>query len=445
VRRYHLYGVLALFVAVRANAQDRSAITSEVEAVYGQSEVLYRYLHQHPELSSKEAQTAIKIAGELRQLGFDVTTGVGGTGVVALLRNGPGPTVMLRTELDALPVTENTGLAFASTVVVKNDAGVDVGVSHACGHDIHMASLVGTARIMAADRTRWSGTLMLIAQPAEETVAGARGMLNDGLFTRFPRPDYALAVHDDARFPAGLVGYHAGPILTNADGVIITIYGRGGHGARPESAIDPIVIAARLVVSLQTIVSRENSPFDPAVVTVGTIHGGTKNNIIPDEVKLELTVRSFTPAVRQRLLAAIDRITKAEAAAAAAPRAPKVEVIPGASALVNDPALTERVRAALVRSMAPGLVTEIPPEMASEDFSEFQLAGIPTVMLRVGAVERVKYDAAMKGGGILPSLHSALYAPDREPTMKSAIAAEVVALRDLMPPASKRPAQQQDK
>ncbi len=394
VRRYYRYGALALFVAVRANAQNHSAITSEVDAVYGQSEVLYRYLHQHPELSGKEAQTAIKIAGELRQLGYDVTTGIGGTGVVALLRNGPGPTVMLRTELDALPVTENTGLPFASTVVVKNDAGIDVGVSHACGHDIHMASLVGTARIMAADRTRWSGTLMLIAQPAEETVAGARGMLSDGLFTRFPRPDYALAVHDDARFPAGLVGYHAGPILTNADGVIITIYGRGGHGARPESAIDPIVIAARLVVSLQTIVSRENSPFDPAVVTVGTIH---------------------------------------------------IEVIPGASALVNDPALTERVRAALVRGMAPGLVTEIPPEMASEDFSEFQLAGIPTMMLRVGAVEKVKFDAAMKGGSILPSLHSALYAPDREPTMKSAIAAEVLALRDLLPPASKSSARQQDK
>lgn len=439
MRRCYLYGVLALLIAVQANAQN---IAAEVDGIYGQSEVLYRYLHQHPELSSKEVQTAVKIAGELRQLGYEVTTGVGGTGVVALLRNGPGPTVMLRTELDALPVTENTGLPFASTVVVKTDAGADVGVSHACGHDIHMASLVGTARIMAADRTRWSGTLMLIAQPAEETVNGAKGMLNDGLFTRFPRPDYALAVHDDARFPAGLVGYHSGPILTNGDGVIITVYGRGGHGARPESAVDPIVIAARLVVTLQTIVSRENSPFDPAVVTVGTIHGGTKNNVIPDEVKLELTVRSFTPAVRQRLLAAIDRITRAEAAAAAAPRPPKIEVIPGVSALVNDPALTERVRVALMRSMAPGLVTEIPPEMASEDFSEFQLAGIPTVMLRVGAVEKTKYDAAMKSGGVLPSLHSALFAPDREPTMKSAIAAEVVALRDLMSPASRTPGQQ---
>src|SRR5258708_18884980 len=249
VRRYYRYGALALFVAVRANAQNHSAITSEVDAVYGQSEVLYRYLHQHPELSGKEAQTAIKIAGELRQLGFDVTTGVGGTGVVALLRNGPGPTVMLRTELDALPVTENTGLPFASTVVVKNDAGIDVGVSHACGHDIHMASLVGTARIMAADRTRWSGTLMLIAQPAEETVAGARGMLSDGLFTRFPLPDYSLGLHHDARFPAGLVGYHAGPILTNADGVIITIYGRGGHGPRPPAPRGPTVVGAPPVLA----------------------------------------------------------------------------------------------------------------------------------------------------------------------------------------------------
>jgi amidohydrolase len=304
---------------------------------------------------------------------------------------------------------------------------------HACGHDVHMAAWIGTARIMAGSRPRWRGTLMLIGQPAEELITGAKAMLADGLFTKFPRPDYALAVHDDGRSPAGQVGYHAGPILTNADSVSITIFGRGGHGARPEATVDPVVIAARVVVALQTIVSRETSPFDPAVITVGSIHGGTKNNIIPDEVRLELTVRSFTAPVRQRLLAAINRITKAEAAAAAAPREPLIELGPGANALVNDPALTERVTTALVREMGSELVKDAPPEMASEDFTEFQLAGVPTLMLRVGAVERTKYDAAMKAGTTLPSLHSSLFAPDREPTIKSAIAAEVVALRAIMP------------
>jgi amidohydrolase len=258
-------------------------------------------------------------------------------------------------------------------------------------------------------------------------------MLADGLFTRFPRPDYAVAVHDDARDPAGIIGYHAGPILSNANTVKITIFGRGGHGARPESTVDPIVIAARTVLALQTIVSRETSPFDPAVVTVGTIHGGTRPNIIPAEVKLELTVRSLNEGVREHLLSAIDRIAKAEAVAAGAPREPLVEVSEGGYALVNDPALTQRVAAALLRELGPRQVMDTPPEMASEDFSEFQHAGVPTLMLRIGAVERAKYDTAMKSGASLPSLHSALFAPDREPTIKAAIAAEVIALRELMP------------
>jgi hippurate hydrolase len=258
-------------------------------------------------------------------------------------------------------------------------------------------------------------------------------MLADGLFTRFPRPDYAVAVHDDARDPAGIIGYHAGAILSNANTVKITIYGRGGHGARPESTVDPIVIAARTVLALQTIVSREISPFDPAVVTVGSIHGGTKANIIPSEVNLELTVRSLTDAVREHLLSAIHRIVNAEAAAAGAPREPRVEVTDGGYALVNDPAVTQRVAGALVRELGPEKVQDRPPEMVSEDFSEFQRLGVPTLMLRIGAVERTKYDAAMKSGAALPSLHSALFAPDHEPTMKAAIAAEVITLRELMP------------
>jgi amidohydrolase len=431
----HRYPGLAclLLLAARSGAQPAATVSAEVDAVYPQTEALYLDLHRHPELSTHEQQTAAKLAAGLRGLGYTVTTAVGHTGVVGILKNGDGPVVMLRTELDALPVEEKTGLPYASTVRTKDDGGVDVGVMHACGHDIHMASWMGTARIMAATRPRWRGTLMLIGQPAEEDGDGAKAMLADGLFTRFPRPDYAVAVHDDGRDPAGIIGYHAGPILSNVDTVKITIFGRGGHGARPEATVDPIVIAARTVLALQTIVSREISPFDPAVVTVGSIHGGTRPNIIPAEVNLELTVRSLNDEVRKHLLSAIDRIAKAEAAAAGAPREPLVEVGEGAYALVNDPALTQRVAAALLRDLGPHQVMDRPPEMASEDFSEFQRAGVPTLMLRVGAVERAKYDAAMKSGAPLPSLHSALFAPDREPTIKAAVAAEVIALRELMP------------
>ena len=424
---------LALLVATTVSAQGNSGIAAEVQAAYPRSEALYLDLHQHPELSFHEVATAAKLAKELRQLGYDVTEGVGRVGIVGVLKNGTGPTVMLRTELDALPVTEDTGLPYASTVRTKDDAGLEVGVMHACGHDIHMAAWMGTARIMAGNRGSWRGTLVLIGQPAEETVSGAKAMIADGLFTRFPRPDFALAVHDDAREPAGVVGYHAGPILTNADAVTIRIFGRGGHGARPEATVDPIVIAARTVLALQTIVSRETSPFDPAVVTVGSIHGGTKNNIIPDEVVLQLTVRSFTDPVRQHLLSAIDRIAKAEAAAAGAPREPIIERSQPTQALVNDSALTRRVSAALIRELGSARAKDTPPEMASEDFAQFQLAGVPTLMLRVGAVERGKYDAAMKSGAVLPSLHSSQFAPDREPTIKTAMLAEVLALRELMP------------
>ena len=429
-----------LLIATTSHSQVGSKIAVEVDAVYPQSEALYLDVHQHPELSLHEQQTAAKLALGLRELGYDVSTGIGGTGVVGVLRNGSGPVVMLRTELDALPVEEKTGLPYASTVRTTDDSGTEVPVSHACGHDIHMAAWMATARIMATARNRWRGTLMMVGQPAEELISGARAMLNDGLFTRFPRPDYALAVHDDARYPTGIIGYHSGPIFTNGDIVNITIYGKGGHGARPETTIDPIVIAARTVLALQTIVSREISPFDPAVVTVGSIHGGARPNIIPDQVKLELAVRSFTEAVREHLLSAIDRIAKGEAAAAGAPREPLVEHLAAAHALVNDPELTRRVSSALLRDLGSAQVHDLPPEMASEDFAEYQLAGVPTLQLRIGAVQQDKYDAALKSGSALPSLHSPFFAPDRAPTIKAAIAAEVLALRELMavPPVSLR-------
>ena len=425
--------ILLLLTASDTQAQSTAALASEVEKVYAGSAALYQDLHRNPELSLKETQTASKIAGLLRELGYEVTTGVGGTGVVGVLKNGNGPTVMLRTELDALPVTENTGLAFASTVKAKDASGVEVGVMHACGHDLHMASTIGAARIMAGSRNTWKGTLVVIGQPAEEIGAGAKAMIADGLLKRFPRPDFAIAMHDDPRFPSGQVGFRAGPVLSNSDQFIIKIFGRGGHGARPEITIDPVVIAARTVLALQTIVSREVSPFTPAVITVGTIHGGTKNNIIPDEVVLQLSVRSFTPQVREQLLKAIDRVVKAEAAAAGAPRAPSIERIVVAEALVNDSALTRRISGMLVRTLGASRAFEIQPEMVSEDFSEFHIAGVPALQLRIGTVEPAKFAAAQKSGEQIPALHSSQFWPDLEPAMKTAIMAEVLSLRELMP------------
>lgn len=423
---------LVLLVAASASAQSTQRLKAQVDGVYPAAEALYIHFHQNPELSLRETATAARVATELTQLGYQVTTRVGGTGVVGVLKNGAGPTVMLRTELDALPLTENTGLPFASTVKVKDAAGVEVGVMHACGHDLHMAAWVSTARIMAADKKSWKGTLVLVGQPAEEVVAGAQSMIADGLFTRFPKPDYAVAVHDDARYPAGVIGFRAGPIFTNSNALTITIFGRGGHGARPETTVDPVVIAARTVVALQTIVSREISPFDPAVITVGSVHGGTTHNIIPAEVKLQLTVRSFTPAVREKLLTAIARVTKAEAAAAGADREPRIVQDQSTEALVNDSAMTHRVSSALIRDLGSSQVINTPPEMVSEDFARFQLAGVPTLMLRIGAIERGKHEQAAKTGTPLPGLHSSQFYPDREPVLKSAIIAEVIALRELL-------------
>jgi len=425
---------IVLGAAPFASGQGRATdVAAEVDAVYTQAESLYKELHRAPELSGHEEKTAATVAAGLKALGYEVTTGVGRTGIVGVLKNGPGPVVLLRTELDGLPVEEKTGLDYASTARTKDDNGVDVGLMHACGHDIHMAAWMATARIMAGDRTRWSGTLVLMGQPAEETLRGAQWMIEDGLLTRFPKPDFALAVHDDARYPAGLIGYRAGPVLSNSDTIRVTIFGAGGHGARPEATVDPIVIAARTVLALQTIVSREVSPFDAAVITVGTIHAGTKANIIPAEARIELSVRSFTAKVRAHLLSAIERIVKAEAAAGRSPREPIIDRFDGADALVNDPALTERVSSALRRALGPERVKEIEPEMPSEDFSRLHGAGVPTLALRIGAVEPAAFEAAQKSGATLPSLHSPLFAPDRERTLKAAITAEVLSLRELMP------------
>ncbi|HEX9287685.1 MAG TPA: amidohydrolase [Thermoanaerobaculia bacterium] len=418
-------------VAAEAGAPPNAALAG-LDALYPDLQKLYVDLHRNPELSFHEEKTAAKLADRLRALGFEVTTGVGGTGVVGLLRNGRGPTVMIRTDLDALPVEEKTGLPYASKATTKDDSGATVSVMHACGHDVHMSSWIGTATLLSKTKDRWRGTLMMVGQPAEEMGGGARKMLADGLFTKFRKPDFAIAFHDNADMVAGQIAAIPGYALANVDSVDVTIYGRGGHGAYPHMTVDPIVIAARTVVALQTIVGRENNPLDPAVVTVGSIHGGTKHNIIPDEVKLQLTVRSYKDDVRKHLLEAIARIAKGEAAAAGAPKEPKIEVIDGTPATYNDPALTKRLADMLVRSLGASRLEERQPVMGAEDFSEYSRAGVPAVILWVGAVERKKFEAAKATGKTLPSLHSSEFAPDPEPTIKAGVTVMTLSALELL-------------
>ena len=407
----------------------------QLNANYPAIESLYQDLHRNPEIGFAEHQTAAKLAKLAKDLGFEVTTGVGGTGVVAILKNGPGPTVMLRTEMDALPVQEKTGLPFASKATTKNAAGETVALAHACGHDLHMSAWYGTAKLMAENRKAWSGTLMLIGQPSEETVHGAEAMLKDGLFKRFPKPDYALSFHDDATMPSGTIMYHAGPFRASSDVVNITVFGQGGHGAVPHEARDPIVIASRIVLALQTLVSRENNPIDPLVITVGSIHGGTVANIIPDQVKLSLSVRTFKPEVRKRVLASIAREARGEAIAAGAPKEPLVDVQPGTDSVYNDPELIGRMVKVVEGAVGPEFVKEMPAKMTSEDFSQYGLQpGVKAILLHVGAVDAKRLEAARKAGEPLPGTHSPQWAPDFKPTVVNTIKAETAILLDLMAP-----------
>ena len=417
-----------LLVTTSARAQG----SSEVSGVYADAHALYLDIHEHPELSSHETQTAAKLADRLRKLGYDVTEHVGGAGIVAILKNGPGPTVMLRAELDALPVEEKTGLGYASKVRTKDDAGSDVPVMHACGHDLHMASLIGAAAILAQTRNTWRGTLMLVGQPAEETISGAKKMLEDGLLTRFPKPDAAVALHVGNRLPAGTVGIVSGTYDTNANSLRITIYGKGGHGSMPETTVDPIVIAARTILTLQTIVSREVKPGEMAVVTVGSLQAGAKNNIIPDRAVLGLTVRSYKAEVRKQVLAAIARIAKAEAEASGAPREPLIEEFESTDSVYNDPALAQRLRAPLESALGKTNVATDEPVAASEDFSFFVKQGIPGFYFDLGGANPEKLAEAKAAGAILPSNHSPFFAPDAEPALKTGIAAEVAVLRNLL-------------
>jgi len=408
------------------------ASQKEADAVYPAAHELYLDLHQNPELSGHEAQTAAKLAARLRNLGYEVTEHVGGTGIVAILKNGAGPTVMLRTELDALPVEEKTGLSYASKVHSKDDAGHDVPVMHACGHDLHMAAIVGTAAIMAHSKDTWHGTLMLIGQPAEETISGAKAMIADGFLKRFPKPDVGVALHVGNDLPAGTVGITPGIYNTNADSLRVTIYGKGGHGASPDKTIDPIVIAAKTVLALQTIASREVKPGELAIVTVGYIRAGTKNNIIPDHAEMGLTVRTFKPEVRRQVLAAIDRIVKGEAMASGATREPSIERYESTDSVYNDPALATRLRAPLEAALGKQNVITAGPEAASEDYSAFVELGIPSLYFSLGGADPAKFAEAEKTGVRLPSNHSPLFTPDVEPSLRTGITAEVAVLRNLL-------------
>ena len=413
-------------------AEPNASLSSQVNAIYPEVDALYLDLHQNPELSLHEEKTAAKLAERLRKLGYEVTTGVGGNGIVALMKNGPGPVISLRTDLDALPVEEKTGLQYASKVRTKDDAGKDVPVMHACGHDAHMASWIGTAIIMAKTKDQWHGTLMLIGQPAEERVMGAKNMLKDGFLQRFPKPTIGIASHVMNMLPAGKVGITSGYALANSDSVDITIYGKGGHGAKPDATIDPIVIAARTIMALQTIVSREMDPMENAVVTVGQIHGGTKNNIIPDHVELGLSVRTYKDDVRKHVLAAIERIAKAEALAANAPKPPDFTIPESTPATYNDPDIAARLEPVLKNAIGEGNVVRTPSIMGSEDYSEFVRAGIPSLYFWVGAANPEAYAKAKADGTQLPSNHSPFFAPDPEPTLKTQITAEVALLRELL-------------
>ena len=424
--------VLLLALASALSAQGpgatAAALNQALDAVYPTLDALYLDLHRHPELSGKETRTAAILATQLRQAGYEVTTGVGGTGVVGVLKNGAGPTVMLRTELDALPVAEKTGLPYTS---------LEPGVMHACGHDLHMAAWRGAAGLLADLRQHWRGTVVMVGQPAEETVVGARAMLADGLLTRFPRPDAVLAIHDRSDLPVGQVTWVAGYTMANVDSADITLYGRGAHGARPELSVDPVVMAARLVLALQTIISREKDPLEPAVLTVGSIHGGTKHNIIPEEVHLQLTIRSYGPAVRKQLMEAITRITKAEAQAASAPKPPVIVFSEGQEACWNDPALTRRLAARLARDLGAAQVAEGRPDMVAEDFGEFGKAlGVPSVMLRTGTVTAADFKAAQASGAPLPSLHSSTFAPDRAGGIRTAVQTLVLSALEVLAPAA---------
>ena len=444
--KIRFFSILSLSILVSALAIAQQTPQSLANAELSSLLAIYKDIHSHPELSGHEERTASLIAKELRVAGCQVTEHLGkyenaklkGYGVVGVMKNGEGPTVLVRTDMDALPVEEETGLPYASKVTTKNDEGKDVPVMHACGHDAHIAAFIGTARVLAKLKDQWHGTILFVAQPAEETGNGARALLKAGLYDRFGKPNFALGFHDKADMQTGHIGVTEGYTYANVDSVDITVRGMGGHGAYPHKTKDPIVLSAEIINALQTIASRENNPLDPIVVTVGSIHGGTKHNIIPDEVKMQLTVRTYKADVRERVLAAIDRIAKGCATAAGVPpeRAPimtlrKDEFCP---ATYNNPELTKRLVAVWKKSLGNENVEIVDPTMGGEDFSEYSLPdhSIPAVDFHIGAVDPVKIADSKKTGTPLPSLHSSKFAPVPEPTIRVGTVGMTAAVLELM-------------
>jgi hippurate hydrolase len=428
----------AAAAAIVATPASAATLSDAIRGDMPQLMTLYRDLHANPELSMQEVRTPAKLAPEMRKLGFTVTEKVGKTGVVAVMKNGPGPVLMLRADMDGLPIIEQTGLPFASKVRAVARSGVETGVMHGCGHDTHVTAWLGTARRLAAAKDQWAGTLVMILQPGEETGEGAKAMLDDGLYTRFPKPGHVLAFHDAAALSAGVIGITPGYALANVDSVDISVKGVGGHGAYPHTTKDPIVLASRIVSSLQTLVSRENNPLDPAVVTVGSFQGGAKHNIISDEAKLQLTVRSYKPEVRKLLLEGIRRVVRGEAIAAGMPedRMPVVTVREAeyTPATFNTDKFTSRALALFQQHFGAERAITTPAVMGGEDFSRFWLAdnSIESLIFWVGGTPKAKWDAANGDAQKLPSLHSPYWAPEAEAVISTATEAMTVAALDVL-------------
>ena len=444
--RIRFFSILSLSIPVSALALAQQTPQSLADAELPSLLTIYKDIHTHPELSGYEERTAALVVKELRAAGCQVTEHVGkyensklkGYGVVGVMKNGDGPTVLVRTDMDALPVEEDTGLPYASKVVAKNDEGKDVHVMHACGHDAHIAIFIGTARALAKLKNQWHGTIVFVGQPAEELGTGARALLKDGLYEKFGKPNFALGFHDKADLETGRIGVTERYTTANVDTVDVNVRGVGGHGAYPHKTKDPIVLAAEIINDWQTIISRENNPLDPIVVTVGSIHGGTKSNIIPDEVKMQLTVRTYKPETRERVLAAIDRIAKGCATAAGVPpeRAPIVTVSKDqfCPATYNNPELTRRLVAVWKSSLGDENVKIVDAVMGGEDFSEYSLSdhSIPAVNFHIGAVDPAKIADFKQAGKELPTLHSSKFAPVPEPTIRVGIIGMTSAVLDLM-------------